>query len=321
MKFKNINIYYLLLFAMAFGVVSCSDDDEPIASGDRPVAEFTASDNDWSIEVGEIVTFTDASENSPYLYTWRVEGGNPTYSNKRSIDVEFVAEGNMGITLTARNDAGADEITKYIEVKPLTIPDLDITPVVKLRFENNLTNEGTAGINGSGGSNIYEARSKYGGLALKFTGSGDVTLTGYTGINGANTRSVACWIKTNSASTSGLIHWGASGTRSRSSFKYQGAGQIRYEFQGGGVTGTTLVNDNEWHHVAYTYDGKTIRLYVDGVEDATLDAVIDTGVAGETNVNVGSQLGGSLFQGLMDDVRIYQEVLTPEQIKFLSEIM
>ena len=95
---------------------------------------------------------------------------------------------------------------------------------------------------------------------------------------------------------------------------------IRYEFQGGGINGVTPVNDNEWHHVAFTYDGTTIRLYVDGVEDATLDAIIDTGVDGETNVNIGSQLGGSLFQGLIDDVRIYDSALTPEQIKFLSDI-
>mgnify|MGYP003850733693 CR=1 FL=1 len=320
MKLKRINIYYLL-FVMALGFVSCSDDDEPIAAGDLPVAEFTASDDDWSIEVGEVVTFTDASENSPSLYTWRIEGGNPTYSNQKSVEVEFVAEGSQAITLTVRNDAGADEITKFIEVKPLDIPDLDIIPLVKMRFENDLINEGSVNVNGTGGSNIYEPRSKYGGLALKFTGSEDVTLSGYTGINGANTRTVACWVKTDWNKTSGLVHWGAAGTKSRSSFKFQGSGQIRYEFQGGGVTGVALVNDNEWHHVAYTYDGNTIRIYVDGVEDATLDAVIDTGVAGETDVNIGSQLGGSLFQGIIDDVRIYEEVLTPDQIKFLSEIM
>ncbi len=317
---KKINIYFLLLSTLLVGITACSDDDDSAPSGNLPIADFSASDDDLSIEVGEVVTFTDASENAPYLFTWRVEGGNPTYSNQKSVEVEFISEGKQAVTLTVRNDAGADEITKYIEVTPLNIPDLAITPLVKMRFENNLDNEGSVSVSPEGGSNIYEPRTKYGGLALKFTGSGDVTLSGYTGINGANSRTVACWIKTEWGSTSGLVHWGASGTKSRSSFKYQNTGVIRYEFQGGGINGVTPVNDNAWHHVAYTYDGTTIRLYVDGVEDATLDAIIDTGVAGETNVNIGSQLGGSLFQGLIDDVRIYDSALTPEQIKFLSDI-
>lgn len=319
MKLKR-NIFYLLIVAGIFSFSSCSED-ETEDLGPLPEANFTSSDPDMEVEVGTVVTFTDASINGPTLYKWTVEGGNPTYDYHRSVDVEFIAEGDNAVTLKVRNNAGATEITKYIKVTPLKIPDLEgVTPLVKMRFENNLDNEGSVSVSPSGGSSLYEPRSKYGGFALRFTGSENVTLDGYTGINGANTRSVACWIKTDWGSTSGLVHWGASGTKSRSSFKYQNSGVIRYEFQGGGINGITLVNDNEWHHVAYTYDGTTIRLYVDGVEDATLDAVINTGVSGETDVNIGSQGGGSFFQGLIDDVRIYNEVLTPDQIKFLSEI-
>ena len=131
---KKINIYFLLLSTLLVGITACSDDDDSAPSGNLPIADFSASDDDLSIEVGEVVTFTDASENAPYLFTWRVEGGNPTYSNQKSVEVEFISEGKQAVTLTVRNDAGADEITKYIEVTPLNIPDLAINATHKNAF-------------------------------------------------------------------------------------------------------------------------------------------------------------------------------------------
>jgi PKD repeat protein len=317
--FKHI----LTLSAISLMFIQCSDD-EGQNLGVKPVADFTADDDDMTVEVGTVVTFTDASSNEPFLYTWRIPGGNPTYDNKSSVAVEFLAEGDQPVTLTVRNDAGADEITKTVKVNPLVIPDLEgVTPTVKMTFDSNLENSGSVGGTGTGGSSSYEPRSKYGGMALKLNGTSgqDVVLNDYTGVNGGNARTVACWIKTDATSIAGLVHWGASGTYSRASFKLQNTGVIRFEWQGGGMNGTTSVNDNNWHHVAYTYDGNVVNLYVDGVLDATVaTTAINTGVAGETGVYIGSQLGGSVYSGLIDDVRIYESALNVDQISFLAGI-
>ena len=116
-----------------------------------------------------------------------------------------------------------------------------------------------------------------------------------------------------------MVHWGASGTLSRSSFKVNSGGEIRFEWQGGNMFGTTNITDGQWHHVALSYDGATAILYVDGVEEKTSAVVLNTGSAGETDINIGSQLGGAAFIGELDDVRVYETALSADAIMALSQ--
>ncbi len=328
-KYNKMKILkYYMIRTIAFGIfalvlISCSDD-EGSDLGLLPVADFSASATD--VEQGTTVSFTDVSTNSPSLWTWNFEGGSPTYSNQPNPEVYYVVKGNWAVTMTCRNDAGADEITKtgFINVTAPPVVDIDKVPLVKLDFETTLENVGSVGTAAtSAGATNYELRTLPGGFGFIFDGTTNpLTIPGYTGINGAESRSVACWIKTtaNTANTA-IVHWGASGSFSRSSFKYNKTGTIRFEYQGGGHNSATAVNDGEWHHIAYTYDGSTIKLYVDGVEDFTIsDKILRTGEAGETDVTIGSQAGGAKFQGSLDDVRIYDSVLTPEEIVIISEI-
>jgi len=322
MEIQKFNRYKILFFTVLILLAGCSDDDA-VDLGEKPVADFSASVT--IVEQGTTVSFTDLSTNNPTLWTWQFEAASPTYSNQSNPGALYVVKGKHAVTLTVRNAAGADEIkkTEYIEVTAPPIVDIDKVPLVKLGFETNLDNEGSVGTAATvtAGGTQYDLRTYKGGLAIIFNGSTHLTIPGYTGINGDGARSVALWIKTTFDKTSGLVHWGASGSFSRSSFKYQSNGVFRFEYQGGGHNSNTPVNDGEWHHIAYTYDGSTIKLYVDGVEDFTISGItLKTGVSGETDVNIGSQLGGSIFQGMMDDVRIYDVALTPEEIVTISNI-
>jgi len=71
---------------------------------------------------------------------------------------------------------------------------------------------------------------------------------------------------------------------------------------------------NTWYHVAYTYDGSNLRLYVNGV------AVNSLAVSGSLKVNtrpVSIGADGSaqkFFNGTIDQARIYSSALTAEQI-------
>jgi hypothetical protein len=71
-----------------------------------------------------------------------------------------------------------------------------------------------------------------------------------------------------------------------------------------------------WHHLAYSYDGTTNRLYVDGVQRATSTTAPDTGPA--NNARLGANFDGSEpFTGLLDEVRIYNRALTAAEIASL----
>ncbi len=90
------------------------------------------------------------------------------------------------------------------------------------------------------------------------------------------------------------------------------------------LTGTAQINDGQWHHIAATFDAVTgqRKLYVDGVLDVE-DVVgvpgtpISTWATGRyaiagraTDANTAT----TIYRGYVDDVRIYNSVLTAYEI-------
>jgi hypothetical protein len=76
--------------------------------------------------------------------------------------------------------------------------------------------------------------------------------------------------------------------------------------------------DNNWHHVAMSFDSSDkIRLYVDGsVADST--GVSAELVSRDSQVTLGAPAhlpGKDHFAGLIDDVRIYDRALTPSEVQ------
>ena len=72
---------------------------------------------------------------------------------------------------------------------------------------------------------------------------------------------------------------------------------------------------NTWSHLAFTYDGSFMRLYVNGVEvtnqPLTGSAVVSTGA-----LKIGGNaIWGEWFAGLIDEVRLYNRALTPTQLQ------
>lgn len=81
------------------------------------------------------------------------------------------------------------------------------------------------------------------------------------------------------------------------------------------VTGTTTITDNAAHHVAMTYDGTTLRLYVNGVEEGTPS----TAVSGTLNTaDAPLVLGGRgtthEFDGTIDEAAYYTTALSGARI-------
>jgi hypothetical protein len=85
-----------------------------------------------------------------------------------------------------------------------------------------------------------------------------------------------------------------------------------------------VLDDNRWHHVAATFDGQTVCCYVDGVENS--HQVRNPGPLKGTpwdlcigNSVVGYGTGELLaFDGLIDEVRIYNRALSAAEIRSLA---
>ena len=73
---------------------------------------------------------------------------------------------------------------------------------------------------------------------------------------------------------------------------------------------------NQWQHVAWSFDGTTHNVYINGILNTKLTS---TKLPPNTNGNVyiGNRANNTDrgFAGLIDDARIYNYVLTPQQIQ------
>jgi mannosyl-glycoprotein endo-beta-N-acetylglucosaminidase len=82
-------------------------------------------------------------------------------------------------------------------------------------------------------------------------------------------------------------------------------------------TPANSVQLNSWHHVAATYDGTSMKIYVDGELSAQNNITITIGNANNSNLLIGESPGfpGRVFNGKIDEVRIWNIARTQAQIQ------
>ncbi len=88
-----------------------------------------------------------------------------------------------------------------------------------------------------------------------------------------------------------------------------GSGQLAPSW----VAGPTLVNDDKWHHIAFTYDGKKMIAYIDGKVDAESNTGGVFGLTGQA-LRIGGMEGERPAWGLMDDVAVFNTALSEADV-------
>lgn len=89
----------------------------------------------------------------------------------------------------------------------------------------------------------------------------------------------------------------------------------------GTVLSTTLVEDGKWHHVACTYDGAVVKVYVDGNLEGSVSYTDGIGVTNEPLL-IGrdpSKASSRDFTGLIDEVEVYNRALTQQEIQAIFD--
>ena len=189
---------------------------------------------------------------------------------------------------------------------------------------------------------------KIGAAALSFSGNGTyeqalnsqsaVQLTSDLSPILGGTSSLDVWIKTTQVGND--THWqapaitGVEQTGGGNDINWgtlNGEGDIGiFVGDAGGVYSTQAVNDGQWHNIAMTRNATTglVQLYVDGVLSGSgtfdvgnktsqfflLGALTDVAADGVTPV------GANYFNGQIDEVRIYNQVLSASDVQGLATI-
>jgi hypothetical protein len=73
-----------------------------------------------------------------------------------------------------------------------------------------------------------------------------------------------------------------------------------------------------WHHIAAVWDGTSVKIYVDGVDDSQTPIVNGTvaniTTTAHTKIGLDTVAAAHYFNGTIDEVRIWDEALTADQI-------
>jgi|GEM_PF-6800723 len=155
------------------------------------------------------------------------------------------------------------------------------------------------------------------GNALAFDGSNDyVAGTSLQLPQGNAPRTLEAWVQT--TSTSAVIFNYGTATNNRRASLMVSSGRLYYAGEFNDFAGNKVINDGRWHHVAATYDGTTLELYVDGMLDTstTPTAFNTTGFGWRLGSRIVADNSVSeQLNGRLDEVRVYSTALTQGQLQ------
>ena len=151
--------------------------------------------------------------------------------------------------------------------------------------------------------------------ALDFDGSNDyINFSSYPSYN--NTAiSIEAWIKPNFNNEEKPIVTWFSANNNVVEFR-RASGRLEFGMNDGSfgaVAGNTTINSGNWTHVAVTKDGNNIKLYVNGMLDAS-GTLTKTNVPSQFNIAFLPHYN-TYFQGQIDEIRIWNDVRTETEIR------
>jgi hypothetical protein len=242
-----------------------------------------------------------------------------------SESVEETLEGLEGgetyhFRVVAENDAG----TTYGEDETFTTPR---QPAIAAYSFNEA--EGTVAHDDAGnhdgaleGGAAWTASGKYGG-ALSLDGTNDlVKVADANELDLTNSFTLEAWVRPNSVSNTYPVasklnkYGGAEGAGYALTTAAKPVGSVLSS----GTLKTVAASESKlsaetWAHLAFTSDGETLRLYVDGTQVASASAVKAQATSASLEIGHAVFYGFHYyFKGLVDELRIFDEALTQKQV-------
>jgi PKD repeat protein len=264
------------------------------------------------------VTFSSVGSSDPegaaLTYSWAFgDGATSTAANPSHT---YATAGTYSAVLTVSDGTNQTSATAI----PITTANVSNGPVAVYGFDEGT---GTTALDTSGNGNTgtvnaagWTKTGKYGG-ALSFNGTSSmVTVNDSASLDLSVGMTLEAWVNPTALNAQVWMNVIIKPLAAPDSvdFVLQGS-SITTQLPSAAISttltnlsGTSLLPLNTWSHLAATYDGATMRLYVNGVQVASAP---QTGpiAASSQPLTIGSN-----WSGLIDEVRIYNRALSASQI-------
>jgi hypothetical protein len=301
--------------------------------GSLGVLGFRAAGGVW--EIGEQVTLTDEGHAWGLTQTW------PSLRPAVGSDLWVLARDSSGLAAAwVKHYLPDDTYRGFVRFSDCgTVPDvMDVRRLAEYPNTPGATGpdsadlvahwaldetagrvaaESVGGIDGvtMGGPAWQPGGGKIGG-ALRFDGINDSVLTDFVLNPADGPFSVFAWVK---GGAPGEVIVSQDGSLGGADWLLAApsTGRLMTNLKGPAQTARSLsaamvITDDNWHEVGLTWDGANRTLYVDGVAVASDTQPGLAGSAGGLNIGCGRDMTpGTFWEGLIDEVRIYNQATTP----------
>jgi len=262
---------------------------------------------------------------TPYIYPHPLRGlSSPTTECSDSIDNDGDGQTDLsdsGCSSSTDNDETncGDGVCEGGETSVTCSPDCT-SPAQELVAHYTFDeNSGTVAHDSSGNNNdgtISGATwaTGHSGSALSFDGVDDSVIVIDSSSLNPDYITISMWFRPDAlVDNTGLIAKGDSANRQYWMWVYRG--NLSYEIdEGGNYNYIYSLNANQWHHLSLTYDGANVITYIDGNEVNRRAQATGTILADSDSLSIGRLPGVVSFDGIIDEVRIYNYALTESEI-------
>ncbi|MGI6607121.1 MAG: LamG-like jellyroll fold domain-containing protein, partial [Peptococcia bacterium] len=157
------------------------------------------------------------------------------------------------------------------------------------------------------------------GKALSFSGNGCVEVPHHAFLNPRNALTIEAWINPSTNMNWRKVISKSLGSNTDYSIFQGSESNLAFSLKMGNVARTVYSPANsvplgEWTYVVGTYDGSRVKLYLNGTLVKTIN------ISGEINAHneplrIGGEKNGAYFEGMIDEVKIYNEALSAAEIQ------
>jgi prepilin-type N-terminal cleavage/methylation domain-containing protein len=149
------------------------------------------------------------------------------------------------------------------------------------------------------------------GCSLRFTGTGYVDSISTAPAMSRRNFSISVWFKTTAIGDQKLV------SIASSAYYFQILSGLPPICIGPCTLGTERIDDNTWHLSVTVGDGSSLRVYLDGNSKSNITVAAQSASDSGTFRIGSAPTGGYFFNGLLDDVHIYNRALTAQEVQRL----
>ncbi len=283
-----------------------------------PVAGFTVNATTGTAPAS--FSFTDASTGDITGRLWNFgDGATSTLQNPSH---SYSAAGTYSVSLTVSGPGGSSTETKTGLIS-LSAPVIVPNGLVAAYNFDSVTDSLVVDGSGNGNTGIVNGpilALGRNGNGLKFDGINDlVSIRNSTALALTKNFTIEAWVKPAAISRSSIIFKEQVGGSVYNLYAFEDADLAAASFNDGTLDNTVSTNSaiaiNKWTYMAVTYDGASLKIYRNGFAVASLKTTKAVKTSNGLLQIGGNKIWGDYFNGLIDDVRIYNTARTQTQIQ------